>query len=88
MSSIQSPRGLKAPTLQANSKQDGGGNGSGGMYFYQEAAQEEQDSFLYQDDTQEDLDGLPYSFPLLKSISEALKSWNAALAKLLYQHKD
>lgn len=87
MSNISAPRGLKPPTLQTAGKQDGGGNGSGGMYFGQEYQEPyAEDVFSYAAGGAETSTGdMPYSFPLLNSISVLLTSWKTALANALYQ---
>ncbi len=87
MSNIQGPRGLQASPLQTSSKQDGGGNGQGGMYFGQYPEQEEEnwgDSFRWRN---ADLDDIPFTVPvLIDMISSKLKVWKTALAKMLYTH--
>jgi hypothetical protein len=86
MSNIQAPRGLNVSNAlqSANSKQDGGGNGSGGMYFGQEEPYpQEDDTFMHS--TEVDLDDIVYNVPFFTSIAEKLRPLKEALANILYQ---
>jgi hypothetical protein len=90
MSNIQGARGMTVPMFQpAGSKGDGGGNGSGGMYFGQEEPQEEQQPSYNQDFYGFDdffNNEVPYIPPVEPKAQDALTSWKNALANMLYEN--
>lgn len=84
---IQSPRGIQAPSLQAaSSKQDGGGNGEGGMYFGQEPQDE---SYTYNTNPfyydSVDTGDMTFSVPLFGTVPASMGAWKTAIAISLYQ---
>ena len=90
MSNIQAPRGLNVSNAlqSANSKQDGNGNGSGGMYFGQEENQKQPQKNPFEDGPKASLEDIVYIPPSFVSISDKLRPIKEALAHLLYQsHK-
>jgi hypothetical protein len=73
----------------AGSKGDGGGNGSGGMYFGDGGEEQEQHSYGGYDDnfgwSSSDTSDIPFTTPLFGQTPQGLASWKLALAKTLYE---